>query len=130
MGETYRFVLKSKIHRATVTDSDIHYTGSITIDKRLMDLADIAPYEQVHVWDLDNGNRLTTYVIAGEYGSGEICMNGAAARLIHTGDRVIIASFASVPESIIHDYKPKIVFVDDANNPEMIEDHLTLDDTC
>jgi len=123
-------MLKCKIHRAVVTDADIHYEGSITIDRRLMDLADLVPYEQVNVWDLDNGNRLTTYVIEGERDSGEICMNGAAARLVHKGDSVIISSFVSVPDSEAAGYHPKIVFVDDTNRPEMIEDHLTVDDFC
>ena len=125
-----RFMLKCKIRRAVVTDADIHYEGSVTIDRRLMDLADLIPYEQVNVWDLDNGNRLTTYVIEGERDSGEICMNGAAARLVHKGDRVIISSFVSVPDSEAAGYHPKIVFVDDKNRPEMIEDHLTADDFC
>ena len=130
MEQIYRFMLKCKIHRAVVTDAYIHYEGSITIDRRLMDLADLVPYEQVNVWDLDNGNRLTTYVIEGERDSGEICMNGAAARLVHKGDRVIISSFVSVPDSEAAGYHPKIVFVDDTNRPEMIEDHLTVDDFC
>lgn len=130
MQQINRFMLKCKIHRAVVTDADIHYEGSVTIDRRLMDLADLVPYEQVHVWDLDNGNRLTTYVIEGERDSGEICMNGAAARLIHKGDRVIISSFITVPDSAAADYHPKIVFVDESNRPEIIEDHLTVDDFC
>ena len=124
------YMLKSKIHRATVTAADVDYEGSVTIDRRLMDLADLIPYEQVNVWDLDNGNRLTTYVIEGERDSGEICMNGAAARLVHKGDRVIISSFVTVPDPEAAGYHPKIVFVDDKNRPEMIEDHLTADDFC
>jgi len=123
-------MLKSKIHRATVTDADIHYEGSITIDRHLMELADLVTYEQVHVWDLDNGARLETYVIEGAPGSGEICMNGAAARLIHKGDRVIIASFIDAPDSIASIYHPRIVFVDERNRPEMIEDQLTAEDFC
>lgn len=123
-------MLKSKIHRAVVTDADIHYEGSITVDRRLMDLADLVPYEQVKVWDLDNGNRLETYVIEGEPGSGDICMNGAAARLIPEGDLVIIASFVTVPESEASNFHPSIVFVDENNRPELIEDHLTVDDFC
>ncbi|MFH1151034.1 MAG: aspartate 1-decarboxylase [Actinomycetota bacterium] len=126
----FRTMLKSKIHRAIVTDADIHYEGSITIDRALMDLADLVPYEQVNVWDLDNGNRLVTYVIEGERNGGEICMNGAAARMVHKGDRVIIASFVSVPESGAADYHPKVVFVDERNRPEMIDDRLTVDDFC
>lgn len=130
MAEFHRRMLKSKIHRATVTDADIHYEGSITIDRHLMELADLVTYEQVHVWDLDNGSRLETYVIEGAPGSGEICMNGAAARLIHKGDRVIIASFIDAPDSIASDYHPRIVFVDERNRPEMIEDQLTAEDFC
>jgi len=125
-----RFMLKSKIHRAVVTDADIHYEGSITVDRRLMDLADLVPYEQVSVWDLDNGNRLETYVIEGERGSGDICINGAAARLVHKGDLVIIASFITVPDNEAARHHPSIVFVDESNRPEMIEDHLTVDDSC
>jgi aspartate 1-decarboxylase len=130
MDQIYRQMLKSKIHRATVTDADIHYEGSISIDRTLMALADLVPYEQVSVWDLDNGNRLVTYVIEAEHDTGEICMNGAAARLIHKGDLVIIASFVNVPESKITGYHPKIVFVDHENRPELIEDQLTVDDFC
>ncbi|PKQ28597.1 MAG: aspartate 1-decarboxylase [Candidatus Anoxymicrobium japonicum] len=126
----YRNMLKCKIHRAVITDADIQYEGSVTIDRRLMDLADLAQYEKVNVWDIDNGARLTTYVIEGTRDSGEICMNGAAARLVHKGDRVIISSFVSVPESRVADHHPKIVFVDDDNRPEMIENHLTVDDFC
>jgi aspartate 1-decarboxylase len=123
-------MLKSKIHRAIVTDADIHYEGSITIDKRLIELASLAPYEMVHVWDLDNGNRLVTYVIEGERDSGVICMNGAAARLVHKGDKIIIAAFAQVPEGEIENYHPRIIFVDEGNRPEMVEDHLTVEDFC
>ncbi len=130
MENIYRNMLKCKIHRAVITDADIQYEGSVTIDRRLMDLADLAQYEKVNVWDIDNGARLTTYVIEGTRDSGEICMNGAAARLVHKGDRVIISSFVSVPESRVADHHPKIVFVDDDNRPEMIENHLTVDDFC
>lgn len=125
-----RFMLKSKIHMATVTDAEIYYQGSITIDRLLMDLADLVPYERVDVWDVDTGNRLSTYVIEGERGQGDICMNGAAARQIHKGDRVIIASFVSVPYGQTENFYPRIVFVDENNQPEMIEDHLTADDFC
>lgn len=130
MDQVYRNMLKCKIHRAVVTDADIHYEGSITIDRALMDLADLVPYEVVNVWDLDNGSRLTTYVIEGERNSGEICMNGAAARLVHKGDRVIISCFISVPEDRVRDHYPKVIFVDGSNRPELVEDHLTVDDFC
>jgi len=128
MEQIYRVMLKSKIHRAVVTDADIHYEGSVTVDRSLMELADLVPYEQVHVWDLDNGNRVVTYVIEGERDSGEICMNGAAARLVHKGDLVIISSFVSVPDEKVRKHYPKVVFVDADNHPEMIEDHLSVDD--
>jgi aspartate 1-decarboxylase len=130
MDQIFRTMLKSKIHRAVVTDADIHYEGSVTIDRALMDLADLFPYEQVNVWDLDNGNRLVTYVIEGERNGGDICMNGAAARLVHKGDRVIISSFVAVPDHQAVDYHPKVVFVDERNRPEMIDDRLTVDDFC
>ena len=110
-----RTMLKSKIHRATVTEADIQYEGSITIDKGLMEAADILPYEQVHVLDVDNGSRLETYVIEGERGSGVICINGAAARLVSVGDKVIIISYQSVSEADATDVDPKLVFVDSRN---------------
>jgi aspartate 1-decarboxylase len=110
-----RTMLKSKIHRATVTDANIDYEGSITIDKSLMDLADILPYEQVHVLNINNGARFTTYAIEGEAGSGEICLNGAAARLAVKGDLVIIITYTGVPEEELRDYRPKIVHVNRKN---------------
>jgi aspartate 1-decarboxylase len=113
-----RIMFKSKIHRATVTDSNLTYEGSITIDSELMKLADILPYEQVHVLDLNNGNRLETYVIEGEPGSGVICLNGAAARLVHPGDLVIIMAYVVLEEEELHDFKPRIVCVDENNKPK------------
>ena len=110
-----RNMLKSKIHRATVTEANIDYEGSITIDSNLMDAADIIPYEQVDVWDCTNGNRLTTYAIRGEPDSGEICINGAAAHLIKPMDIVIIASFVQVAEEEARDWEGTRVFVDEAN---------------
>lgn len=108
-------VLKSKIHRATVTDAQIHYTGSITIDKTLMEHAKIIPFEKVMVVSLDSGERLETYVIEGKKGSGEVCINGAAARKILKGDRIIIMSFASINESEAKNFKPIIVLVNENN---------------
>ena len=110
-----RKMLKSKIHRATVTGADLHYEGSITIDKDLMEASDIIPYEAVCVWDVDNGNRFETYAIEGERGSGVICINGAAARMVAPRDLVIIASFVNMDneEALLHE--PKLVFVDDKN---------------
>ena len=115
-GETkMRTMLKSKIHRARVTDANIDYEGSITIDAKLMAAADIAPYEQVHVLNINNGARFTTYAIEGEAGSGCICLNGAAARLAVKGDIVIILSYTTVPEEEVKDHKPKIVHVNEKN---------------
>ena len=111
-----RRMMKSKVHRATVTDADVHYVGSITIDRDLMDAADLREYEQVAVVDVDNGARLETYVIEGERGTGDICLNGAAAHLIHPGDRVIIISYAEVDDAELADgWKPTVVHVDTAN---------------
>ncbi len=106
-------MLKSKIHRARVTDANIDYEGSISIDKKLMLEADILPYEQVHVLDVDNGARFTTYAIEG--GSGEICVNGAAARLVAIGDTVIILSYCHVEEDEARNFTPKLVYVDSKN---------------
>src|SRR5215217_6163480 len=111
-----RVMLKSKIHRATVTDSDLHYVGSITIDPDLLDAADILEHEQVHVVDVDNGARFETYTIAGERGSGEMKVNGAAARLVHTGDTVIVISYASYDERELDSYEPKVVHVKAGTN--------------
>jgi aspartate 1-decarboxylase len=110
-----RIMLKSKIHRATVTEANLEYEGSITIDEDLLRAADILPYEQVDLYDCTNGNRLHTYAIPGEAGSGEICVNGAAAHLADPGDRIIIATFADVPESQLASFHPTVVFVDDHN---------------
>jgi aspartate 1-decarboxylase len=110
-----RTMLKSKIHRATVTDADIDYEGSITIDRTLMAAADIVPYEQVHVLNINNGARFTTYAIEGEAGKGNICLNGAAARLAVKGDLVIILTYTQVPEEQLKDYRPKLIFVNARN---------------
>jgi aspartate 1-decarboxylase len=110
-----RTMLKSKIHRATVTGSDLHYVGSITIDQDLLDAADIREHEQVHVVDVDNGARFETYTISGERGSGEICINGAAARLVHTGDTIIVISYAEYAEEELDSYVPRVVHVNREN---------------
>ena len=112
-----RRMMKSKVHRATVTDADVHYVGSITIDRDLMDAADLLEWEQVAVVDVDNGARLETYVIPGERGSGAICLNGAAAHLIHPGDRVIVISYCDVDDSELPagGWQPRVVHVDTAN---------------
>jgi len=110
-----RTMLKSKVHRATVTQSDLHYVGSLTMDPDLMEAADLLPNELVHVLDIDNGARLETYVISGVRGSGVIGINGAAARLVHTGDLVIIASYAVVTDAEARELAPKVVHVDARN---------------
>ena len=125
-----RIMLKSKIHRATVTDADLHYVGSITIDEELMEAADMVPYERVQVVDIDNGSRLETYVIEGAPGSGTIGMNGAAARMIHKGDKIIIFSFIVVDEEDVPALKPKIVYVDDINRISFVDDHVAANDIC
>jgi aspartate 1-decarboxylase len=106
---------KSKIHRATVTRADLDYEGSIAIDTALLDAADILPYEMVQVFDLNNGERLETYAIPGETGSGMICVNGAAARLVQPGDLLIILSYTMMEEKEARGHKPRIVFVDSKN---------------
>jgi aspartate 1-decarboxylase len=108
-------MLKSKIHRATVTACDLHYAGSITIDSELMQQADLLPHELVHVLDVDNGERFETYVIEGRPGSGDVQVNGAAARLVHEGDRVIIVSYGQYDEAELEALEPRVVHVD-ANN--------------
>jgi aspartate 1-decarboxylase len=108
-------MLKSKIHRATVTGSDLHYVGSITIDAELLEEADILEHEQVHVVDVDNGARFETYTIAGPRGSGEITINGAAARLVHTGDTVIVISYAQYDPDELASYRPRVVHVNKSN---------------
>ena len=112
-----RRMMKSKVHRATVTDANLHYVGSITVDRDLMDLADLLEYEQVAVVDIDNGARLETYVIEGARGSGDICLNGAAARLVSPGDRVIIISYAEYEDTELEGYTPTVVHVDSRNRP-------------
>ena len=112
-----RRMMKSKIHRATVTDANLNYVGSITIDRELMDLADLHEYEQVAVVDIDNGARFETYVIDGESGSGTICLNGAAARLVQPGDKIIIISYADYEQSELDGFEPTIIHVDTSNQP-------------
>lgn len=108
-------MLKSKIHRATVTQAELNYVGSITIDESLMEAAGIIEYEKVQIADVNNGARFETYVIAGETGSGIICLNGAAARMVSTGDKVIIMSYAQMQPQEVKENPPKVVFVDENN---------------
>jgi aspartate 1-decarboxylase len=110
-----RRMMKSKIHRMTVTDADLNYVGSITLDPELLELADIREWEQVAVVDIDNGARFETYVILGEPGKGDCCLNGAAARLVHRGDKVIIITYADFEDAEIEGYQPTIVHVDAHN---------------
>ncbi|WP_067476112.1 aspartate 1-decarboxylase [Nocardia amamiensis] len=112
-----RTMMKSKIHRATVTHADLHYVGSVTVDQDLLDAADLLEGEQVCIVDIDNGARLETYVIAGERGSGVIGINGAAAHLVHPGDLVILIAYGQLNEQELTEYAPKVVFVDERNRP-------------
>ena len=110
-----RTMMKSKIHRATVTQADLHYVGSVTIDEDLLDAANLLPGELVHVVDIDNGNRLETYTIAGVRGSGVIGINGAAARLVHAGDLVILIAYGQMDDREAREFQPRVVFVDSEN---------------
>ena len=118
-----RQMLKSKIHRATVTDCDVNYIGSITIDTDLMAEADLITNEQVHVWDIDNGSRFVTYVIDGEAGSRTMQVNGAAAHLTEPGHKIIVASFGAYDESDLERYAPVVVHVDDENRSVAVDSH-------
>jgi len=119
-----RTMLKSKIHRATITDSDLHYVGSITVDPDLLEAADVLEHEQVHVVDVDNGARFETYTIAGERGSGEMKVNGAAARLVHRGDTIIVISYAAYAREEMEHYEPRVVHVDRANQIIAADDQV------
>jgi aspartate 1-decarboxylase len=110
-----RTMMKSKIHRATVTQADLHYVGSVTVDEDLLDAANLLPGELVHIVDIDNGNRLETYTIAGERGSGVIGINGAAAHLVHPGDLVILIAYAQMDDAEARTFEPSVVFVDADN---------------
>lgn len=123
----HRRMMKSKIHRATVTDANLNYVGSITIDPLLLDLADIREYEQVHVVNINNGARFETYAILGDEGSGDMCLNGAAARLAHPGDLIIVISYADYSEAELEQYAPLVVHVDERNRP-ISELHVVAED--
>jgi aspartate 1-decarboxylase len=114
-----RIMMKSKIHRATVTDANLHYEGSITIDHDLLDAADILPHEQVHVWDVTNGSRLVTYALSGPRGSGTVCVNGAGAHLIKPGDVVIIATYAAMENEESRAHEPVVVQVTPGNRKKI-----------
>lgn len=113
-------MLKGKIHRATVVQAELHYVGSITIDQNLLDASGILEYEKVQIVDVDNGSRFETYAIAGERGSGMICLNGAAARCVSVGDKIIIMAYAQMSPEEVKAYHPTVVFVDEANQPVRI----------
>jgi aspartate 1-decarboxylase len=117
-------MLKSKIHRATVTDCDLHYVGSITVDEDLLEAADILENELVHVLDIDNGQRFETYTIAGERGSGMMQVNGAAARLVAKGDKIIVVSYADYDAAELEEYEPIVVHVDDDNNRVTVDNEV------
>ena len=116
-------MLKGKIHRATVTQAELNYVGSITVDEALMEAAGIREYEKVAIVDVNNGARFETYVIAGERGSGTICLNGAAARCVSVGDKIIIMAYAELEPAEAKAAKPAVVFVDDDNKPARVTDY-------
>ena len=120
-----RRMMKSKIHRMTVTDANLNYVGSITLDPDLLDAADIREWEQVVIVDIDNGNRFETYVILGEPGKGDCCLNGAAARLVHPGDKIIVITYGDFEDAELESYQPSIVHVD-ANNRQITEEFALL----
>ena len=120
----HRTMLKSKIHRATVTDCDLHYVGSLTVDPDLLEAADILPGEQVAVVDVDNGARFETYTIAGARGSGEMKVNGAAARLVHCGDTIIVISYATYDREELAAYAPIVVHLDRDNAVRAVDDQV------
>ena len=122
LERVFRTMLKSKIHRATVTHADLHYVGSVTVDRDLMDAADLLPGEQVAIVDVTNGARLETYVIEGERGSGVLGINGAAAHLVHQGDLVILISYAQLDEAAARTFRPHVVHVDAANRIVSLSD--------
>ncbi|MGZ4201557.1 MAG: aspartate 1-decarboxylase [Thermoleophilaceae bacterium] len=119
-----RQMLKSKIHRARITGSDLHYVGSITVDADMLEAADILEHELVHVLDVDNGARFETYTIAGRRGSGTVQVNGAAARLVHSGDTVIVVSYASYDERELESYEPRVVHVNSENEIVDVNDEV------
>lgn len=116
-----RTMMHGKIHRATVTDANIDYVGSITLDSELMNAAGFLEFEKVHVVDINNGARFETYIIEGEAGSGQVVLNGAAARLVQKGDKVIVIAYAEMTDEEAKSYRPKIVLVDDANRPVTLQ---------
>ncbi len=121
-------MLKSKIHRLTVTDADLHYEGSLSLDRDLMDIADLKPFERIEVYNINNGERFSTYVIPAPRGSGEVKLNGAAARLGSKGDLIIIASYAEFEEEELQNYRPTLVYVDSNNRVVSVKYAMEEDD--
>jgi aspartate 1-decarboxylase len=119
----YITLFKSKLHRATITEADLNYVGSITVDQELLEQADILPGEKVQVVDVNNGQRFETYTIVGERGSGIVCVNGAAARLVQKGDKVIIIAYAMIDRNEALNFKPRVLILDDDNEILEIKDH-------
>ncbi len=124
-----RFMCKSKIHMATVTEANLNYIGSITIDAALMEAADLMAYEKVQVLNCSNGVRLETYVIAGPHGNGDICLNGAAAHLVNPGDKVIIIGYGVLSEEELEKFKPRVIFVDEKNRVRTIREEKPFTET-
>ena len=118
-----REMLRAKVHRITVTECDVAYEGSLTLDRELMSACGMVPFERIDVYDVDNASRFSTYLIAGERGSGACCVNGAAARLVEVGHKLIIAAYASLDDERVPGHVPKIVLVDDANRMTVVKDH-------
>jgi len=118
-----REMLRAKVHRITVTECDVAYEGSLTLDRDLMDACGMVPFERIDVYDVDNASRFSTYLIEGPRGSGACCVNGAAARLVEAGHKVIIAAYATVPEADVAAHVPKIVLVDGANRMTVVKNH-------
>ena len=110
-----RQLLRAKVHRIAVTECDVEYEGSLTLDRELMDACGMVPYERIDVYDIDNGNRFSTYLIEGRAGSGDCCVNGAAARLVEKGDRLILAAYCAVNEDEVREHRPKVVVIGDEN---------------
>ena len=127
----FRTLMKSKLHRGTITAANLHYVGSITIDADLMDAADLYENEKVQVVDIDNGARLETYVIPGERGSGDLCLNGAAARLVQPGDKIIVISYGMYSDAEARQHTPTVLLLDELNRPDQLIDeppHTTVED--
>ena len=123
MAGRTREMLRAKVHRITVTEADVAYEGSLTLDADLMDASDMVPFERIEVYDVDGGSRFATYVIEGPRGSGVCCVNGAAARLTAVGHKLIVASYAPVPEAEVRGHRPKIVLADEKNRMLRVKDH-------